>query len=420
MLTLRHLPLRYRRPLTKLALGLLARWRARGWRKAAPADVPVRGDLVVTGFFNEALGIGRAGRLTAEALRAAGYTVIEHDLRPAFRHIRDGRADLPGEGGVWLIHANAPEVMIAMLAHPAAQWNDRYRIGYWAWETARVPASWLYIADYLHEIWVPSRFVHDALARSLRQKGREDLIVRIRMMPHLVPVPAQDPNWRHDARARFGLDPDLCEVLCLFDTKSSAVRKNPWGALDAWQQAFPEPSTTARLTLKVVDLAGDRPTEQKLLAILAGRPDIRLVSERFDDQDMDAFIAAFDVLMSLHRSEGFGLTLAEAMAAGVAVIATAGSGNDDFMTGEAARLVPSHPVRVHDPEGPYGDLAGDREQTWGEPDIAAAAAALRELAGSRALRDAMAAHGPEAIRALQAPWQDEALAVFPFNAWIRR
>ncbi|MEI9903152.1 MAG: hypothetical protein WDN06_03590 [Asticcacaulis sp.] len=84
MLTLRHLPLRYRRPLTKLALGLLSRWRARGWRKATAAS-RMPGDLVVTGFFNEALGIGRAGRLTAEALRAAGYTVIEHDLRPAFR-----------------------------------------------------------------------------------------------------------------------------------------------------------------------------------------------------------------------------------------------------------------------------------------------------------------------------------------------
>ncbi|MEI9903153.1 MAG: glycosyltransferase [Asticcacaulis sp.] len=238
---------------------------------------------------------------------------------------------------MWLIHANAPEVTIAMLAHPATQWNDRYRIGYWAWETSRVPASWLYIADYLHEIWVPSRFVHDALAFSLRQKGREDLIVRIRIMLHPVPVPAPGHNRRNGARARFGLDPNLCEVLCLFDTKSSAVRKNPWGALDAWQKAFPEPSTAARLTLKVVDLAGDRATEQKLLAILAGRPDIRLVSERFDDQDMDAFIAAFDVLISLHRSEGFGLTLAEAMAAGVAVIATAGSGNDDFMAGEAAR-----------------------------------------------------------------------------------
>lgn len=411
---LRHLPLRYRLPVMQTLLGVIARWRSRGWRKAAAADTPQPGPMVVTGFLGEALGIGRAGRMTAQALRNAGYDVVEHDLRPAFPHIYPGDAALPGDnGGVWLLHANAPEVVIAMLAHAGGQWSRRYRIGYWAWETAKVPAAWLYIADYLHEIWVPSRYVRDALVRAMVKKGRRDLTGRVRVMPHPVPPAANVKD-----RARFGLEADVCEVLSLFDTKSSAARKNPWGVIDAWRLAFPEPSTAARLTLKVVDLASDRVTEQRLLAVLAERPDIRLMSERLGDADMDAFIASFDVLISLHRSEGFGLTLAEAMAAGVAVIATAGSGNDDFMTEGNARLIPSTPVRVRDADGPYGWLEGDPEQVWGEPDIAAAAGALRELAASPAVRERLAAAGPQVLAALGEPWRREVLADLPFNAWL--
>ncbi len=410
---LRHLPLRYRLPLINGVLEVLARVRAFGWKKADILPPAGRGTLVVSGFLNEALGIGRAGRMTADALRAAGYDIVTHDLRPGFRHLAKSDLTLPGEGGVWLIHANAPEDVIAMLANRPASWNERYRIAYWAWETGKVPAEWLFAAEYLHEIWVPSRYVRDALIRTMKMKRRRDMAVRVRLMPH--PVPVLPPKDK--AKAKFGLDPNRCEVLCLFDTKSSAARKNPWGVIDAWRLAFPE-SGAARLTLKVVDLMSDRVTEQKLNALLAERHDVRLIDERFDDRDMDDFIAAFDILISLHRSEGFGLTLAEAMAAGVAVIATAGSGNDDFMTADDARLIPAAEVRVRDADGPYGWLEGDPEQTWGEPDIAAAAEALRELAASKAARDALAKAGPDAVRPLSEPWRREALAALPFNAYL--
>ena len=129
----------------------------------------------------------------------------------------------------------------------------------------------------------------------------------------LPPMPPQSPDKREQARRRFGLT-DACEMLCLFDTKSSAARKNPWGVIDAWQSAFAEPSAEARLTIKVSDLSRDRVSATKLAALIAQRDDMRLVSDHFSESDMTAFIGAFDVLVSLHRAEGFGLTLAEAMA----------------------------------------------------------------------------------------------------------
>jgi len=419
MLRLRHLPLRYRLPLIHGALWQLARWRSRHWPKAAARDALKAGDFVVSGFFNESLGIGRAGRLSAAAFRSAGYFITEHDLRPAFRRFLRAGAELPGRDGVWYIHANPAELMVAFLAHTPDQWASRYRIGYWAWETPKAPRSWVWMADFLHEIWVPSRFVHDALTAAFTAEGRIDLIDRLRLMPHPVPLPVLRGHGERDAlRESFGMQPGLVEVLSLFDTKSSAARKNPWGSIDAWMRAFPRQAETARLTLKASDLGGDRVTAGRLNAVLDERDDIRLVTDRFSDADMDRFTTCFDLVLSLHRSEGFGLPLAEAMASAVPVIATGYSGNIDFMSAGNARLIPYGLMQIDDVEGPYTGLEKDPEQVWADPDLDAAARAIRELVDSHALRQSLGKAGRETVRQLAEPWRAEALAAMPFNAWL--
>jgi len=434
MLGLRHLPLKFRLPLIHGALWALAKSRAHGWAKADGTDYIRRGPLVVSGLLKESLGIGQAGRLTVNALRGAGYDVTAHDLRPAFRRILRQDAPWPEErgpeigglegrrhgesGGVWFIHANPSEAIIALLAHSPAKWAATYRIGYWAWETTRAPASWVFVADYFHEIWVPSDFVRDALVRTFSGAGREDLVRRLRVMPHPIPpLPSNSAQKRDEARGRFGLAAP-CEVLCLFDTKSSAVRKNPWGVIEAWQAAFPEATPQARLTVKIADLRQDTASAARLWDLVARRDDMRLVSESFSDADMTAFIGAFDVLVSLHRAEGFGLTLAEAMEQGVAVIATGFSGNLQFMTQANSRLVPATLVPVKDPEGPYTGLDRDPEQRWAEPDLSAAAQALRELADSKALRDRLSAAARAAIAPLSQPWRQADLLALPFNRFL--
>ncbi|MGA9658030.1 MAG: glycosyltransferase [Asticcacaulis sp.] len=416
MLRLRHLPLKYRLPLIHGGLNVLGRIKALGWQKANP-EAPKTGDFVASGFFQETTGIAQGGRLSLKAFDSAGYKMQTHDLRPCFRHILFGGLSLPGHDGVWYIHANAPEVLVALMAHDPKSWGHRYRIAYWAWETPKAPRGWLFVADYLHEIWVPSQFVHDALAAMFNDALRADLIPRLRVMPHPVPIPPAGRDT--EARHRFGLRDDVCEVLCLFDTKSSAVRKNPWGALEAWQVVFPTSQDQARLTLKVSDLSDDKATAQRLQTLLYGRSDIRLISERLSERDMEAFVGAFDVLISLHRSEGFGLSLAEAMAAGVVVIATGWSGNTDFMTQKNARLIGSSLVAIHDPEGGYGGLLRDPAQVWAEPDPEAASAALRDLTGSEALRAQLKPAALKAIRALHVPWQPPALSQLPFNNWLK-
>jgi len=416
MLGLRHLPLKYRLPLIHGGLTLLGRLKARGWPKAALQGLAT-GPFVVSAFFNETTGVAQGGRLSANAFKAAGYDIIAHDLRDCFKQFITEGAELPGKGGVWFIHANAPETLVALMAHDPAQWADRYRIAYWAWETPKAPRDWIHVADYLHEVWVPSRFVHDAMAAAFTDAGRTDLIPRLRVMPHPVPLP---PPARHAlGRARFGLSDDQCEVLCLFDAKSSAVRKNPWGVLIAWEEAFPQESQTARLTVKVSDLSRDRPTERRLLKIAARRSDIRLMDERLSEADMESFVGAFDILVSLHRAEGFGLTLAEAMAAGVAVVATDWSGNTDFMTAENSRLIKSSLIPVCDPEGAYSIVKREPAQVWADPHIFEAVTDIRQLTDQPALRQTLGEAGKQAVRDLHARWRHDALSALPFTAWLK-
>lgn len=408
MIGLRNIPLKYRLPLIHGGLEIIAATRNHTWPQS---DAPLKaGPLVVSGFLNETLGIGRAGQMTAEGLEAAGYEVIRHDLRPAFSNILDQKAQLPGSnGGVWLIHANAPELMVALMAHNPSEWSQRYRIGYWAWETPEAPAQWARMARYLHEIWVPSRFVKDAVEAALTRLGVDNPAIRVMPHPLMGDAPAPD-------RAAFGLAPGVCEVLSLFDVKSSPMRKNPWASVEAWVTAFPQPSQAARLTLKAQGL--DAATKAKLNALMRGRTDIRLYTERLSDADMAHFVASFDIFLSLHRSEGFGLGLLEAMAAGVPVIATDWSGNTDFLNAQNGYPVPYSLVPVRDPDGPYSQVKPSPSQVWAEPDIPEAAKILRSLSLDPALRSSKSAAACATPDRLNQVWQREAMQTLDFNRWL--
>jgi glycosyltransferase involved in cell wall biosynthesis len=158
--------------------------------------------------------------------------------------------------------------------------------------------------------------------------------------------------------------------VSVFDFNSSLARKNPRGSMAAWTQAFGG-NAECELTLKTQN-GGLFP--EALAALRAAAPaNVRIVDEVWPYERVKALIAGADVLVSLHRAEGFGLTPAEAMALGTPVLATAFSGVLDFMDEACALLVPSRPTPVDDPQGVY------RGQSWAEPDVAAAAEALVRL-----------------------------------------
>jgi glycosyltransferase involved in cell wall biosynthesis len=275
---------------------------------------------------------------------------------------------------------------------------DRYTIGLWAWELPDPPAQALPHLPGLDELWVVSSFVADSF--------RTVTDIPITVVPNVVP---QAPDVAGD-RAKFGLPEDGLVVLFTFSASSSEARKNPWAVIEAFRRAFPaaERGTEAHLVLKANNLELFPELDSALSEAVAS-VNGTLLRREMSRADMDTLLATCDVYTSLHRSEGFGLGMAEAMAMGKAVVATGFGGNIDFMIPGSAAVVgyDVRPISAHDHR--QGTGFGDWYtvgQLWAEPDVEQAARWLRKLAESPWLRAEM---GAKAIRAIQDRCSPEAV-----------
>jgi glycosyltransferase involved in cell wall biosynthesis len=219
------------------------------------------------------------------------------------------------------------------------------------------------------------------------------------VMPMAAEVPDPDrfcgPDVRRASRASHGLPPDAVLFGYGFDFNSTALRKNPMGVLEAFQMAFPLPELSAAcgwrinshplsrhvaLMIKTFPPQVDSAEWHWLRLRAAEDPRIHLVVASLERDDLLALYGCCDVFLSLHRSEGFGRGLAEALQLGLDVIATDYGGNRDFCHGPLA-----HPVRCQDvpiPRGAYPCADGHR---WAEPDLRHAVERMRQVAERRSL-----------------------------------
>jgi glycosyltransferase involved in cell wall biosynthesis len=344
------------------------------------ADI-VEGPIKVVGYVSGSHGIAASARLAIRAFEALGVPVEAVEASHA-RLTWTPRTDPPERAAAWMFHLNPPELLAELAAlGPRRLLGPRY--GYWAWELPRAPARWMKDATLVDEVWAPSRYTAEAFAGAAAP---------VRVVPQ--PLFAEDYQGVVPAprRATF-------QAVALFDFNSSAARKNPEGAIAAFRRAFDD-DPSAELTLKTQNgrlfpglLAGLR---------AAAPPNVRIVDETWPYAEVKALIAGADALIALHRAEGFGLSPAEAMALGCPVVATGYSGTLDFMDETSALLVPYRLVPVDDPQGIY------RGQAWAEPDLAAAAEALKRLRADAALRHRLAEAGRRAIAERLSP-----------EAWIK-
>ena len=342
-------------PLLNAALETYVRAAAR-----APhgAEAPF-GPLKVVGYFQGSHGIAASARLAARAFEALGVPVERVDVTDA-KLDWDGRLIAPVSASAWIFHLNPPELLAALAClGPKQLLGPRY--GYWAYELPRAPARWRRDAALVDEVWAPSRYTADALAGAAAP---------VRVVPH--PLVLEDYAKVQPApRGR------AFQGVGVFDFNSSLARKNPRGAIAAWARAFGG-DPDCELTLKTQN-GGAFP--DALAALRSATPaNVRVIDEVWPYAQVQGLIAGADVLVSLHRAEGFGLTPAEAMAMGVPVLATAWSGVLDFMDETCAAMVPFTLTPVVDPQGVY------RGQSWAEPDVNAAAQALVRLRGDPGLR----------------------------------
>jgi len=372
-------------PLHRLWRGLpqaaRRRWLIQGSALLAPHPdqpaPPARAGIAVAGELDRASGLGEGARLMLHGLEALGV--------PAWEMRRN--RPLPPEGAPLLLHVNAPHMPLALLRLGRPALRGRQIVGYWAWELPVVPASWRTGVAFVHEVWVPSRFTAAALEPLLPG--------RVRVVPH--PVAAHPPMPSALDRAAFGLPIDALVTLMSFSLASSFERKNPLGAIAAHRAAFGDRMDRV-LLLRVGD-PHHFPADFAELRNAASRPNIHIDTRTLPAADHYALMAACDIVLSLHRSEGFGLVPAEAMLLGVPVIATDWSGNVDFMDAGCAAMVPARLIPAIDPRGVFMAPGA----VWAEPDVAVAAAHLVRLADDPVARRALGQAGQAAARARLGP-----------------
>lgn len=329
---------------------------------------PSRGvGINLFGFLGVQFGLGESARLYARAFSDHGVDVVVNDLAVDLPHAKTSY-DLPrcttGEPrhSTDLICAN-PDIWSQIKDAIPERKPGRVRVGSWFWELEDLPANWVEVIDDFDAIMVATSFVEQAL-------------LKITKKPVLhIPLPLYLGPDSGISRSHFGLPEDKFIFLASFDFYSSMMRKNPIAAIRAFQTAFNGGEDNVRLLIKTNhgDMMRD---DLGTLFDAAGRDRRILIRDgSIASENWRALQRCCDAYVSLHRAEGFGLGLAECMALAKPVIATAWSGNMDFMDMESALLVNAERVPVR--SGEYFYTGGS---FWAEPDVDQAAEHMRWLA----------------------------------------
>ena len=391
-----------------------ARFPSSGVAASLVAAEPRAPGVNVAGYFSGVMGTGEHARQLAAALRTQGLRVLTTTLHPAgspedaaLAGVADDRPVGATETYFNLLCANADGLPGVADQLGEEFFADRYTIGFWAWEVSTFPAEYLGAFARLDEVWVGSRHVRDAVSE-------------IATVPVLaIPQPVSLDAAAEGAAPPPGL-PDGFRFLFAFDYLSVFERKNPLATIEAFTRAFP-PGSGAALIIKCLNADWNPQAHERLLAAVASHPDIHLIAERLTRSERDGLMNAADCYVSLHRAEGFGYTMAEAMWLGKPVIGTGYSGNVDYMTSANSYLVDYRLVPIGPGQYPY-----PANGLWAQPDVDHAAALMREVfedrdqarrRGSRAAADIRASHRPEVAGRAMA---DRLQLVIKSRAWRSR
>jgi glycosyltransferase involved in cell wall biosynthesis len=346
----------------------------------------------LVGYAFGQLGIGEDARMAAHALLAAGVPMTMLNFEPGADIGQNDSSmaqhvSLDGPYAINLFCLTALETGRYYVERGRSQFEGRYNIGYWPWELSRWPAQWQDLINLVDEVWVSTQHTHDALAPVIAAMARPVPLLVMPMAVELGPV-AHAGSSKQRLRKHFGLPARACLFCFSFDLNSSVHRKNPQAVVDAFLQAFPDAgwgSDRVGLMVKVHPPKRRNPAWERLKALAERDPRIHIVEATLQRPELLALYRSCDCFVSLHRAEGFGRGIAEALQLGLHVITTGYSGNLDFcqQPGLAPQvdLVRYRLVKVRKGQYPYA-----ADQVWANADVPHAASRMRAFADGLATK----------------------------------
>ncbi len=259
-----------------------------------------------------------------------------------------------------VFHINPPELPSLKQSLPEKTWDKRYNIGFWNCELTEIPDEWVSAFSLVDEIWASSHFCVEAIEKKSP--------VPVTFVPYGLSV-ASNPKFD---RSYFNLPKDKFLFLTMFDSNSIIQRENPIGSIKAFKNAFLKEDLSVGIIIKI-----NKPTEEILDTInaeLEGYNNIYIIKNTLTKQEVNSLINIADVFVSLHKSEGFGLAIAEAMLLKTPVIASYWSANSDFMSVQTACCIDSSLVKIDKDYSMYKP-----GQLWANPDIIQASVFMKIL-----------------------------------------
>ena len=395
---LRHRPRRVNaRALAEGLVGGARRLAERGRSRVGPARqraerVAGTPGVNIVGYHHISSGLGSCARELSASLQAAGVPVVEIDNDLSSSPRRRPARPIPTE-----LHDTTIAIVTAFeFDHfidrfPQLVGPGKRMIACWLWELEEIPQQHIDGARHVDEVWATTNFVRDAY----------DAVIGDQVQVRLAPFPLETPTPPAAAAAAWRTQwGDDTVFVVSFDYLSIVERKNPIGAISAFRAAFDRSTASVRLVVKTIN-GHHRPDDMALVAAAAGGDDrIELLDEHLDDDRHHGLLAAADVLVSLHRSEGYGLHPAIAMWLGTPAIATRYSGVVDFMDDDVAAMVDHELVPVTNGQGIYPETA-----VWADPDLGQAAQHMRQLADDADLRRRLSRAGHRRIADQPTPAQ---------------